>query len=247
MKITHRFSTGILSAIILAAGCAAVCAQTSYKFIFGGKAEAGWTQITPTNSYSKQTGYGFEPGATPVAVGSDALGADKPFYFSVAEPEGNYKVTVTFGSAAAPVRQHREGRVAPPHAGKNPHRRRPVRHPQFHRQRPHPAISGRPGAVEGPAREPRRRPARGTTSSRSSSTTTMRIPPSARLKSRKWTCPRFTSSATRPCATSPARRSTVGARCCTRWFGPGIAIANHAESGETLASSIGEQPLRQGL
>ena len=27
----------------------------------------------------------------------------------------------------------------------------------------------------------------------------------------------------------------------TRWFGPGIAIANHAESGETLASSLGER------
>jgi hypothetical protein len=27
----------------------------------------------------------------------------------------------------------------------------------------------------------------------------------------------------------------------TRWFGPGIAIANHAESGETLASSVGER------
>jgi hypothetical protein len=27
----------------------------------------------------------------------------------------------------------------------------------------------------------------------------------------------------------------------TRWFGTGIAIANHAESGETLASSIGER------
>jgi len=27
----------------------------------------------------------------------------------------------------------------------------------------------------------------------------------------------------------------------TRWFGTGIAIANHAESGETLASSIGEK------
>ena len=43
----------------------------------------------------------FEPGALPVAVDSDALGADQPFYFSVKEPEGNYQVTVAFGSATA--------------------------------------------------------------------------------------------------------------------------------------------------
>ena len=103
MKIVHRFSIGILSAIAIAAASRAAHAQNSYKFIFGGgKPEPGWTQITPANSYSKETGHGFEPGALPVAVGTDALGADKPFYFSVAEPEGNYKVTVTFGSAAAP-------------------------------------------------------------------------------------------------------------------------------------------------
>src|ERR1035437_7991203 len=78
-------------------------AQTNYKFDFGSvQPESGWTQITPTNLYSTATGYGFETGALPVAVGSDAVGADQPFYFSVAEPEGNYQVTVTFGSVAAP-------------------------------------------------------------------------------------------------------------------------------------------------
>jgi lysophospholipase L1-like esterase len=101
MKITHRLSIGLLSAIVLAAANPSAQAQNSYKFIFGGKPEAGWTQITPANAYSKATGYGFEPGTLPVAVGSDALGASAPFYFSAAEPEGNYKVTVTFGSAAA--------------------------------------------------------------------------------------------------------------------------------------------------
>jgi lysophospholipase L1-like esterase len=101
MKFTHRLSIGLLSAFVLAAANPSAQAQNSYKFIFGGAPEAGWTQITPANAYSKATGYGFEPGTLPVAVGSDALGANKPFYFSVAEPEGNYKVTVTFGSAAA--------------------------------------------------------------------------------------------------------------------------------------------------
>ncbi len=57
--------------------------------------------------YSRASGYGFEPGAAVTAVdrgGGDALRddfitSDKPFFFSVALPEGNYNVTVTLGDA----------------------------------------------------------------------------------------------------------------------------------------------------
>ena len=38
MKITHRLSIGILSAIVLAAANPSAQAQNSYKFIFGGSA-----------------------------------------------------------------------------------------------------------------------------------------------------------------------------------------------------------------
>jgi lysophospholipase L1-like esterase len=58
--------------------------------------------------YSKEIGYGFEPGFTVNcfdrggnnALRSDLCTSDKPFYFSVALPEGNYRVTITFGDAA---------------------------------------------------------------------------------------------------------------------------------------------------
>jgi lysophospholipase L1-like esterase len=57
--------------------------------------------------YSKELGYGFEPGATISCLDrggidllrSDFCASDQPFYFSVALPEGNYNVTVTFGDA----------------------------------------------------------------------------------------------------------------------------------------------------
>ena len=87
-------------------------AQTSragFKLDFGpGKVATGYVQVLPTNVYSKELGYGFEPGASVQCVdrgGKDALRSDlctsdKPFYFSVALPEGNYNVTVTFGGAA---------------------------------------------------------------------------------------------------------------------------------------------------
>lgn len=79
-----------------------------YKFDFGpGKVARGYTQVMPGNVYTKATGFGFEPGATIVCqdrntrdpLRSDFCTSDTPFYFSVALPEGNYNVTVTFGDA----------------------------------------------------------------------------------------------------------------------------------------------------
>lgn len=77
----------------------------SLKFDFGpGKVKEGYRQVLPATVYTKETGYGFEPGAQVTCEdrGGDALRGDfctstSPFYFSVALPEGNYDVTVTFG------------------------------------------------------------------------------------------------------------------------------------------------------
>ncbi len=89
----------------------AVQAQThkpGYRFDFGpGQIAPGYTQILPATIYSKELGYGFEPGVAVSCVergGKDALRrdfctSDKPFYFSVALPAGNYNVTVTLGDA----------------------------------------------------------------------------------------------------------------------------------------------------
>ncbi len=80
--------------------------KVSYQFDFGsGDVESGYIQILPAMIYSQELGYGFEPGAQIEAVGresDDALRGDyctsnKPFYFSVKLPEGNYKVTITMG------------------------------------------------------------------------------------------------------------------------------------------------------
>ena len=81
---------------------------TTYKFDFGpGKVAPGYTPVTPANVYTKESGFGFEPGALIVCqvrkhkdpLRSDFCTSDRPFYFSVALPEGNYKVTVTLGDA----------------------------------------------------------------------------------------------------------------------------------------------------
>ncbi len=72
---------------------------------------SGYTQVKPTMLYSPTPGYGFEPGATLTSIDrgrsdalrSDFITSDKPFYFSVALPAGNYQVTITFGDANAPT------------------------------------------------------------------------------------------------------------------------------------------------
>jgi len=91
------------SLLLFAAFFTATCAraQAPAKFVFGSVAEPGWVQVAPTNLYSVEAGYGFEPGAD-VSVPDNGKGvtSEKPFYFSAKLPEGNYKVTAIFTSAA---------------------------------------------------------------------------------------------------------------------------------------------------
>jgi lysophospholipase L1-like esterase len=84
-------------------------AQAVYKFDFGpGPVAAGDTPVLPDMLYSPERGFGFEPGAAvtgitrsgPDARRRDFVTSDQPFYFSVALPAGNYRVTVTLGDAA---------------------------------------------------------------------------------------------------------------------------------------------------
>lgn len=79
--------------------------RPALKFDFGpGKVKQGYLQVLPTTLYTKELGYGFEQGAQVTCEdrGGDSLRGDfctsaAPFHFSVALPEGNYDVTVTFG------------------------------------------------------------------------------------------------------------------------------------------------------
>jgi lysophospholipase L1-like esterase len=83
-----------LADMFSSAGSAIAPYQPShFQFCFGdGRTQPGWTAMTPTNFYSAKTGFGFEPGAE--LTGQDYLTSEKPFLFSVKLPEGNYAVTV---------------------------------------------------------------------------------------------------------------------------------------------------------
>ena len=72
--------------------------RTVFGGNFGGFPDTGNDlPISPTNLYSSETGYGFEPGAKLTREQGIAIGSTDPFYFSVKLPEGNYKVMVMLG------------------------------------------------------------------------------------------------------------------------------------------------------
>jgi lysophospholipase L1-like esterase len=80
--------------------------RTSYKFSFGPAKEApGYIKLAPSDKYSPQTGYGFDFGTIPFAIDrggkkplkSGFCTSDKPFFFSVSLPAGNYNIKIITG------------------------------------------------------------------------------------------------------------------------------------------------------
>ncbi len=83
-------------------------AGTPLRFDFGSERVAdGYVQVLSTTSYTSERGYGFEETTALDGInrdGDDALIADfctsdAPFYFSVKVPEGNYRVSVSLGDS----------------------------------------------------------------------------------------------------------------------------------------------------
>ncbi len=79
---------------------------TSWKFSFGPAKEVpGYIKVDPSRKYSPETAYGFDFGTIPFAIDRGAKKAltsgfitgDRPFFFSVSLPEGNYNIKITAG------------------------------------------------------------------------------------------------------------------------------------------------------
>jgi lysophospholipase L1-like esterase len=106
MSITCR---RYVTTIVLCAGMTfeAHAANPSWRFDFGvSKPATGHHLVAPDVVYTDERGYGLEPGSVVHAETHHGLFAqtgfltsDRPFFFSVAVPEGDYRVTVTLGDA----------------------------------------------------------------------------------------------------------------------------------------------------
>jgi lysophospholipase L1-like esterase len=83
---------------------------TTYKFSFNPVKEiSGYIKVNPGTIYSPSTGYGFDFGTKPEAVNREGkkpltdgfVTSNKPFFFSVKLPEGNYDIKILTGDLKA--------------------------------------------------------------------------------------------------------------------------------------------------
>ena len=87
----------IVALLLVCSGSLALSAQT----FTCGAAKSGASALQADSLYTEKTA-GFDLKSTPEVAGRFCSSA-KPFFFSVNVPEGNYRVTVDLGSAAASV------------------------------------------------------------------------------------------------------------------------------------------------
>lgn len=223
------------------------------RFDFGsGQVAAGHTQVLPAHVYSPEAGFGFEPGAKVTAIdrgNSDALPgdyctSDEPFFFSVKLPEGNYRVTVTLGDSKGESTTTMKAEL----------RRLMLEN-----------VKTAPGKIET------------RTVAINVRTPQIRSGGEVRLKDREkstemWAWDEKLTlefSGKRPCVCGleiakadvptlyllgdstvcdqPREPFASWGQMLTRFFQPGIAVANHAESGESLRSSLGARRLDKVL
>ncbi len=233
---------------LVAPGAPAAQAQTNqtiFKFAFGpGKVAPDSTRLTPEMIYSKERGYGFEPGADlkalePVgdSLPGGAVTSDRPLFFSVALPEGNYRVTVILGGAPvasdttvkAELRRLMLERIHS-EPGKTETRSFLVNVRQ-------PEISG-DGEVRLTEREK-------TTETRAwDDRLTLEFdgshPAVAGIEIRKADVPTVFLIGDSTVCDQPTEPYASWGQMITRFFQPTLAVANHAESGESVAGALGK-------
>jgi lysophospholipase L1-like esterase len=224
--------------------------QTAFKFDFGpGRVAPGYTQVLPNTIYTDALGYGLEPGATVTGIDrggtdilrNDFLTSNRPFSFSVKVPEGNYDVTIIFGdfggeSVTTVKAETRRLMLERVHTGPGQFETRTFTVNVRNSQVPPPPANA-PGGTQ------------------------------VRLNNREQGALHWDDKLTlefnntRPCVAAveitkvedavtvflagdstvtdqPGEPGNSWGQMLPRFFGPGVAVANHAESGETLKSFI---------
>ena len=94
----NKLFASVCIGAVLAATCA-FAAESNFKFTFDASAtKPGFQFVAPEVAFTPEQGFGFDLGSKAEAGNSCVTGA-RPFFFSVAAPAGNYDVSITFGDA----------------------------------------------------------------------------------------------------------------------------------------------------
>jgi lysophospholipase L1-like esterase len=214
-----------------------------YRFEFG-RGKAGDMVVAPTTVYSKDRSYGFEPGVAPASV-DGGVTSDEPFLFSVALSEGNYNVTVVFGNSKeatdttvkAELRRLMLERVET--APGNFETRTftvNVRTPQIAADGGEVKLKDREKTIEAWAWDEKLTlEFNGKKPTVSAIEITRADVPTVFLLGDSTVCDQ------------PREPYSSWGQMFPRFFGPGVSVANHAESGESLRSSLGARRLAKVL
>ena len=224
-----------------------------WKFDFGpGKVASGYTQVLQQTTYNKELGYGFEPGSNiscvdrggKNALQSDLCTSDQPFFFSVALSEGNYNVTITFGDQDAETTttvkaELRRLMLEEVHTGPGKFTTRTftvnIRTPQI--------STG--GEVKLKDRE--KTSESWAWDERLTLEFNNKRPSICAIVIVKVTTPTLFLLGDSTVCDQPLEPYNSWGQMLTRFFKPGVALANHAESGESLRSSLGAKRLDKVL
>jgi lysophospholipase L1-like esterase len=214
--------------IFLGAAAGAQLSAAGLSFDFGpGK-------ITPEVKYSAERGYGFEEDS-----------GKPPFFFSARVPEeGNYKVTVTFGSATAPsvttvkaeLRRLMVEKVVT-EAGRFDKRSFivNVRHPQI------------PDGTEVRLKDREKSSEAWAWDDKITLEFTNAHPAFTHIEIEKASVPTIYIAGDSTSTDQPLEPFASWGQMLTAFFKPDIAVANHGESGESLRGFLGERRLAKVL
>ena len=218
------------------------------RFSFDPSSGDSATRVAPDATYTKALGYGFEPGAT-VTAGAHAVESTSPFYFSAAVPaEGNYRVTVTFPAGTDATVKAELRRLMVENVRVSPSAPPVTRSFIVNTRTPAIAAVGdiKAGVVKLKAPRETMQEAWAW-----DNLLTLEFngaaPKVSAIDIAPVTVPTiFLIGDSTVCDQSKEPYNSWG-QMLTRWFKPEVAIANHAESGETYRDSIGRRRLDKML
>lgn len=203
----------------------------TYNFATGGPA--------PTETYTAERGYGFDLGTRPLRITGGVAG-DKPFFFSVAVPEGNYHVAAILGDplAACSTTIKAESRRLMIEKAETPAGR--TRAVQFTVNVRNSRLPAPPANAPGGDRVRLNDREAGVLHWDDKLTLEFSgsRPCLDALEIRKVTVPTVYLAGDSTVTDQPKEPTTSWGQMLTRFLKPDIAVANHAESGETLKSFI---------
>jgi lysophospholipase L1-like esterase len=216
-------------------GTPAILNSQPLQFAFGAAAiQTGGTPVRVTNRYSVELGFGFE---NPVGLeaGRDFIASATPFFFSVKLPEGNYAVSVALGGTAdSDVTVKVEARrlllervVVPAHETRTRTFVVNVRRPEM------------PGGEQVRLKQRERDTEMITWDDKLTLEFNGKNPAVRTLAIVPTNVPTIFLTGDSTVCDQPAEPWNSWGQMLPRFIGPGAAVANYAQSGESIKSSLG--------